>query len=64
MSDVLGRALGEKLAPVFGKSFVVENRALNSSVSALIAGDTAGTDVPLPAKLKVKTGSRRPRTLR
>ncbi len=27
MSDVLGRALGEKLAPVFGKSFVVENRA-------------------------------------
>lgn len=27
MSDVLGRALAEKLAPVFGRSFVVENRA-------------------------------------
>jgi tripartite-type tricarboxylate transporter receptor subunit TctC len=27
MSDVLGRALGEKLAPVFGRSFIVENRA-------------------------------------
>jgi tripartite-type tricarboxylate transporter receptor subunit TctC len=27
MSDVLGRALAEKLGPVFGRSFVVENRA-------------------------------------
>ena len=27
MSDVLGRALSEKLAPVFGRSFIVENRA-------------------------------------
>jgi tripartite-type tricarboxylate transporter receptor subunit TctC len=27
MSDVLGRALGEKLAPVFGRNFIVENRA-------------------------------------
>ena len=27
MSDVLGRALGEKLSPVFGRNFVVENRA-------------------------------------
>jgi tripartite-type tricarboxylate transporter receptor subunit TctC len=27
MSDVLGRALGEKLSPVFGRSFIVENRA-------------------------------------
>ena len=27
MSDVLGRALGEKLSPVFSRSFIVENRA-------------------------------------
>jgi tripartite-type tricarboxylate transporter receptor subunit TctC len=27
MSDVLGRALGEKLSPVFGRNFIVENRA-------------------------------------
>lgn len=27
MSDVLGRALGEKLSVVFGRNFVVENRA-------------------------------------
>jgi len=27
MSDVLGRALGEKLSAVFGRNFIVENRA-------------------------------------
>jgi len=27
MSDVLGRAVGEKLSPVFGRNFIVENRA-------------------------------------